>query len=379
MRYQIKQRSKWLPVFLLGLLASLASCDRQSAPEKIVLTGETMGTYYRVTVADGEDVALDRHSLQNAVNASLEKVIDSFSTYEQASEITALNRLAAGGCLAVSEGFEFLLRESLLINEQSNGRFNPAVAPLVDLWGFGAEHHQSVPDKQAIAKALGLVDLSRVQLKQSSGGSEVCKRDAVELDFSAIAKGFAVDKIVEALERIKIENYLVDIGGELRGKGVNNLQLPWQVAIEKPADNIAIFEGVALVLDLSDSAIATSGNYRNFFYQNDIRYGHTLDPQTGMPLRTKILSATVVHHSAATADAWATALMASTFDGARRLAMENKIEAILLVSGSLWETQQLLGQSYYQTGQLIEGNDAYTIWHSTDIGSIVKRPAGSKE
>ncbi len=360
--------------FLSLLVASsLAGCDSSSVAEKVLLQGDTMGTYYRITVIDrGQEQALDQQSLRTVIGAELDAVVASFSTYEPDSEISKLNRLPAGECLASSEAFKAVFLHSQLINERSNGRFNPAIAPLVDLWGFGAERSAKVPGPSSIAEALALVDFSRVKLKDADSDNLLCKRDVVRLDFSAIAKGYAVDRLSEILAARGYTNFLVDIGGELRGAGRNAEDRAWQVAVEKPADNIAIEEGVALVLELKDMAIATSGNYRNYFYENEIRYGHTLDPQTGTPTSTRVLSATVLHPSAASADAWATALMASTFDGARRLIMENQLQAVLLVSGSLWETQQVLQQAYYQTGRLVEASDAYTIWHTNSLAESLQ-------
>lgn len=369
-----------LSLIILSLLL-LSACDNDASRLETVndylLEGNTMGTYYRVSVvADAEQVLPSQQHLQKQLEMSLAESSASFSTYIDDSEVSRFNQLAVGECLALSDDFFALLELSRKVNEDSNGRFNPAVGPLVELWGFGSRDVQLIPSASEIAALLSQTDLSRAFVHKSDNANdhkfiELCKRDPIELDFSAVAKGFAVDALAALLNDLGIVNYLIDIGGELSASGVNKRRELWRVAIEQPSTDAIASPAVERVVNLNGEAIATSGNYRNFFEHDGVRYAHTLDPQTGRPVEHSILSASVIDQSAAIADAWATALMAAGTDRAKNLIAEHELEALLLVSSDYFHKE---ADDYHQQGVVEAGQGDYTVWYSKGFKSRLQNP-----
>jgi thiamine biosynthesis lipoprotein len=310
----------WL-FFVAGLLL-LAGCGAR-APESERLQGATMGTTWSlVLVGTGQ-----RDGLQDELEATLEAVNASMSTYRQDAEISAINRLPPGEPIAVSAAFATVLEAALAVGEGSDGAYDVTVGPLVDLWGFGAasEDEWSLPAPGEIAAVRGAVGQSLLDWKP--GQRTLSKRAPVALDFSSIAKGYAVDRLAEVLEKRGYGNYLVEIGGEMRAAGESPRGDAWRVAIERPVPGQ---RAAALGLELVDSAIATSGDYRNFVEYQGKRYSHTIDPRTGYPVTHDLVSVTVLHESCMMADAWATALSVAGPDEALRLAEANGLAVYLL-------------------------------------------------
>jgi len=311
-------------------------------PGEVVLQGPTMGTYHRVRVPAGAD---EREAIRGLVEERLDAVDRAMSTYRQDSEISRFNRLGAGESLVFSEETWAVLELAWRVREDSGGAFDPTVGPLVDAWGFGAPGRDAEPtpvadDRLAEMKgAVGAIELlpeERRVLKLEDGAA---------LDLSAIAKGWATDRVSEALSHAGFGNHLVEVGGEVRTAGHSPAGDPWRIAIERPpvraADSPpsaptatpedATHPGLQKVLPFTDGALATSGDYRNYWERDGVRYSHTIDPRTGRPVEHALASASVFHTSCALADAYATALMVLGPEDGLEWADENDIAALLLI------------------------------------------------
>ena len=292
-------------------------------------SGETMGTYYRVTVVEGAEANQHRFDITTAkqrVEQQLDAIIASMSTYISDSEISVFNALAANTCLPVSQSLLALVQLSIKMNTASAGAFNPLVGPLVERWGFGRSTDAFVyPNKSEIKRLLSRADIS--SLSVDNDNQALCKSADIALDLSAIAKGYAVDQVAKQLEALSVANYLVDIGGEVAVSGHNPQGGNWRLAIEKP-----VFRAgeIQQIVELDNMAIATSGDYRNFFEHQGKRYSHTIDVRTGYPVQHNLASVSVIADSAAEADAWATALNVMGPEEAKQLAVEQKLAVFLI-------------------------------------------------
>lgn len=287
--------------FLLAfLLVLLAGCDFKQAP--LALEGATMGTHYHVTLVPGQ-ARVHTAALQAELTAVLENIENSMSTWRETSEISRFNEVPPGQWWSASAAFieVFLLARS--VAQASGGAYDVSVGPLVDLWGFGPAAGDSIPAQAQIDAAMRQVGESAIEI--DANGLRLRKQHTLALDFSSIAKGYGVDMLAQWLEQQGYTDYMVEIGGEIRVGGTSPRGTPWRVAIEKPE---ALAREAAAVLEVSNLAVATSGDYRNYFEVDGVRYSHSIDPRTGRPVQHQLVSVTVLHSSAAVADAWATAL-----------------------------------------------------------------------
>ncbi len=265
-----------------------------------------MGTYYRVTVAyRSTDFSAD--NLKKIVETRLDEINSRMSTYLTYSEISRFNQFAeTDKWFPVSEDTAVVVVESLKIFEESDGAFDITVGPLVDLWGFGPpKEKKQIPDQDSIQAALGKIGSKHLQARLSPPALKKAISD-LQIDLSAIAKGYAVDAIAKSLKAEGHTNFLVDIGGEMLASGQKGEGMPWRIGIESP---IANQRGIQTVMPLSDLSIATSGDYRNYFENNGQRFSHEIDPRTGESISHNLVSVSVLNPSCMTADAWATALI----------------------------------------------------------------------
>jgi thiamine biosynthesis lipoprotein len=314
----------WLFCFLL--VVPLLACSADPAP--VVLRGSTMGTQWSVTyqIAPATPAA---GAVQQLLESTLEQVNASMSTYRPDSEISAFNALPVGAFHAMSPAFAEVLATAQRVHRASQGALDPTVGPLVDLWGFGPEPRQdAVPGTSELDAARARVGLDKLLHDESEG--LLHKRLDQRLDFSAIAKGYGVDRLAEQLEQLGVRNYLVDIGGELRVLGQHPRGRPWRVAIESP-DGAS--RAPARLLQPAAGAIATSGDYRNFFTLDGQRFSHVIDPETGYPVRHELVSVTVLAETAMLADAWATALLVLGPVRAREAAERERLAVHLIWRG----------------------------------------------
>ena len=304
-------------IALLVLLLTIAC----SKPDHFTLSGMTMGTHYHITVVDAD---IDSAALQTLVDQQLLASNQTFSTYIDDSELSQLNRAPAGEKIAVSEDLLNVLVAAQQVAELSNGAFDSTIGPVVDLWGFGPTPMvDQPPSEQALTDALNQVGYQHLILQLPS--STVLKQQPLQIDLSAIAKGYAVDQLAELLSNQGIQNFLVDIGGELRLTGHNPRGTPWRIAIEDPQG------GVERALSVTNRAMATSGDYRNYFEHDGERYSHTIDPRTGKPIDHSLASVTVIADTALWADAMATAINVLGVDAGLQLAEQQQLAVYLII------------------------------------------------
>jgi thiamine biosynthesis lipoprotein len=306
-----------------SLAWGLAGCGGGSG--YLQLEGGTMGTYYRVT-ARCPDVDADR--LARAVAAELERVNEQMSTYRPDSELMRFNASEPGRWQTASRELVEVMSAAVTLSRHSSGAFDVTVSPLVDLWGFGPEGRiDSVPVAETIARVLD--DVGWEYLEVDAAGHRLRRTRSVEVDLSAIAKGHGVDRVGAVLNRQGCSDYLVDIGGEVKGRGLNPSGHGWRIGVEVPDSNT--MGAVQRVVTLTDLAVATSGDYRNFLDLNGHRYSHTLDPRTGYPVDHDLASVTVLHEQAMWADGLATALNVLGPEAGFTLAEEERIPALFLI------------------------------------------------
>lgn len=280
--------------------------------------GMVFGTVYHITYQNVQD-------LKKEIEECMASVDESLSMFNQNSTVSRINQNQ-------SQKTDELFREVFLlakqVNQQTQGCFDPTVASLVNAWGFGFKNGE-LPDSLQVDSLKSLVGLERVCLNEDN---LIIKEDsAIIMDFSAIAKGFAVDQVAKTLSKKGVKNYMVEIGGEVIVKGLNPKGKPWRVGIAVPEEadkkQTASQQGHAYqeVLELEDKAMATSGNYRNFYVTEDGRkLAHTIDPHSGYPVQHSILSSTVFAPTCAEADAYATAFMVMGLEKAKKVLAEQK-------------------------------------------------------
>ena len=288
--------------------------------EKMEITGSTMGTTYQVKylVEEPVDYKLSIDSLLIDFNQCL-------STYIGDSEISNFNQ----GTLHRFKRpyFYEMLLQSRQLSAITEGAFDPTVMPLVAAWGFGPDAG-SIPEPQQVDSLLDVVGFDLIFFDEEA----VCKlKQQVQLDFSAIAKGYAVDLVMKMMKEKGLDNIFVEIGGEIAASGVNDRNQPWAVFIEKPVENDRAVQAVA---SLDNIALATSGNYRNFYIKDGKKYAHTISPYTGNPVQHNLLSASVFANSCAAADAYATAFMVMGMEQAKEIVNQQPdVEAYFIYSG----------------------------------------------
>ncbi len=290
-----------LAVLLVFLLA-LAGCGPHG-PREILLSGPIMGTTYHVKVVATLDGRQEKALAQEVLKV-LERVNARMSTYRDDSELSRFNHRKETTPFALSDETLGVFEIALEVSRQTNGAFDVTIGPLVNAWGFGPGDAQS-PTDETVTRLRQDVGYHLLTLDRE-GGTLSKKRPGVYCDLSAVAKGYSVDAVAEALEGAGIHRYMIEVGGEVRTAGINLREEPWRIGIYRPDPER--FD-VQRVVALSGQSMATSGDYRNFIDNDGQRISHTIDPRTGYPVAHGVASVSVVHASCAWADAYATALM----------------------------------------------------------------------
>lgn len=337
-----KRRNKKLSALSLAFLSVLIIgtvliVRKQHNMPYIHNQGMVFGTVYSIKYQNDKD-------LQKEIEAELKKVDNSLSTFNKQSVISKINRnedVKADGMFA--EVFSLARR----ISDKTGGAFDITVAPMVNLWGFGFKSG-TAPSAQAIDSLRSIVSYKKVRLE----GRRIVKDDKrTMLDCSAIAKGYGTDVVARFLKTKGIENFMVEIGGEVVTSGVSEARVPWRIGVTKPTDDsLSVNNEVQTVLNVTNKAMATSGNYRNFYYKNGRKYAHTIDPKTGYPVQHNILSATVLANNCATADAYATAFMVLGLEGSKAvLDRHPELMAYLIYSdkdgkNAVWHSASMKGK-----------------------------------
>lgn len=312
-----------------ALLLAGTGCGGNNVPipqhRVAAFSGTVMGTDYHVTlVLPASDV--DVHAAARAVENALNRVDLLMSTYKPDSELSRFNAWREAGSFPVSPETAEVISIAQQISEISGGAFDITVGPLVRAWGFGPDSFTGQPSDETITRLHEHVGWQLLRVE----GQELSKtHPEVECDLSAIAKGYAVDRAVAALEALGITDCLVEVGGEVRTLGLNRERHPWRIGIEAPVAGERQLQAVAL---LSGKSLASSGNYRNFLQVDGKRLGHTIDPRTGRPVKNGPDAVSVAHDSCAWADALATALMAMPADQAWQKAVEWNLAACIMTA-----------------------------------------------
>ena len=316
-----KKKLIWQIPFLLVLILGTIFIIRQKQDMPYQHDeGFIFGTIYHVTYQSDEN-------LQKEIEEELKKVDQSLSPFNKTSIISQVNRNEK---VKVNDMFQEVFSLAEKISTETGGAFDITVAPMVNEWGFGFKKGVE-PTKAVLDSIRALVGYQKVSLKDN----HVVKQDPrIMLDCSAIAKGYGTDVVARYLKRKGITNFMVEIGGEVVTHGVSDKNVAWRIGVNKPTDDsLNTNQELQAVLEVSDQAMATSGNYRNFYYKNGKKYAHTIDPTTGYPVQHNILSATVLAKDCATADAYATSFMVLGMDGAKKiLAKHPELMAYLIYS-----------------------------------------------
>ncbi|MDO6681136.1 FAD:protein FMN transferase [Oceanobacter sp. 5_MG-2023] len=339
---------KHLFVVLLVIFTA-AGC---SQPDSVVkVAGPTMGTQYHVSWIGQNDSA---EQIQHLIDQRLADINRIMSTYDPDSELSQLNRQTlALDNVTLSEELADVLAQALMIYNQSEGRFDVTVGPLVNAWGFGpGKHRDQKLSEEEVNGLLAGIGSDAIHLDDRTLSTD----KPLYIDLSAIAKGWAVDQIGYLLEQQGVVSYLVEIGGELRARGSKPDGSGWRVAIERPAlDSMA--HQVQLVLEPGDSALATSGDYRNYFEEQGVRYSHTIDPHTGYPITHQLASVTILNPSCALADAWATALTVAGPEQAVLLANRYQLTMYAIVRTGDGFTELASDEFLRRFPGLMQGNE----------------------
>jgi thiamine biosynthesis lipoprotein len=294
--------------------------------------GFIFGTVYNITYQSDKN-------LEKEIIRELDKVDASLSPFNEKSIISKINRNEEA---VVDNYFYDVFNLAMQISEDTNGAFDITVAPIVNAWGFGFKSGSS-PTSQYIDSLKQFIGYKKVRINKDK---HVVKQDErIMLDCSAIAKGYGSDVVARLFNAKGIKNYMIEIGGEIVASGLSEKRLPWKIGITKPSeDSLGTSNELQTILNITDCAMATSGNYRNFYYKNGKRYAHTIDPRTGYPIQHNILSATVIAKSCAQADAYATSFMVLGLDEAKKI---------------LERHPQLLAYLIYTNK-----DNEYEVWHS---------------
>jgi thiamine biosynthesis lipoprotein len=315
-------------LFLSGLLLLLAGEACQKSSPGLVASrysGYAQGTTYHITLRDSAD-APDHAA---AIDSIFRRVDRSMNAWDSSSRVARLN---AGDTVRPDPLMREMMRRSRMVFRQTNGAFDPTVGPLVAFWGFGPDKRSAVDTLRldSVRRLVGLPRLPRMQ-------GRLALPPGMQLDFNAIAQGYTVDLLARYFNRRGLRHYLVEVGGEARTRGHNPDGKPWRLGIDKPTEKIDQQDRFQVIIKLDSASLATSGNYRKFWVDSTtgLRYAHTIDPRTGRPAMSRLLSASVVAPSAATADAYATALMVMGTEGAQRFLDTTALplEAYLISAG----------------------------------------------
>ncbi|MEQ9695572.1 FAD:protein FMN transferase [Shimia sp. SDUM112013] len=317
---------RWTPI---AALVFLSGCFFEDKPETLRFSGETMGTTYNV-VAIGVD--LDEGALGTGIETALADVNGKLSNWDPNSEVSTFSNSPSTLPQSISADFAKVMSAAGEVHVASGGQFDVTLGPLIELWGFGPRKPEDpIPSDVAIAEALSGVGQARLLSLNPEGPTLAKAAPDVGVNLSAIAKGFGIDAVSAVLADAGVEHYMVEIGGDLYARGKNPNGDPWRIGIETPEPGAQ--GGLELIVPVSDKGMATSGDYRNFFEQDGVRYSHIIDPTTGRPITHRTTSVTVLSENAMLADAWATAMLVLGAERGLKVANDHNL-AVYFISRS---------------------------------------------
>ena len=315
-----KKKLIWQIPFLMVLIIGTVVILKKQPPFR-TNEGLVFGTVYKITYQHADD-------LQNEIKEAMLEVDNSLSPYNPNSIITRINH---NQDTTLNEHFTHVFELAQQISAETEGAFDITVAPLVNAWGFGFKHSIDIQPSviDSLRQFIGYQKILMVD------GKMVKEDPRLMLDCSAIAKGYGVDRVARLLDKKGVQHYMVDIGGEVVVKGKNSRMKTWRIGINKPVeDSLSINQELQTILEVSGVGMATSGNYRKFYYKDGKRYAHTIDPRLGTPIQHNILSATVLAKDCTTADAYATAFMVMGLEKAKAFCEQHpELNAYLICAG----------------------------------------------
>ena len=337
--------------FLILLCLIGTGCQKSIALNEYTFRGSSMGTTFLVKIAAETMSEKQQKKIYQTIRTKLSDINNKMSTYLDSSEISHLNRFKKTVPLRVSAETLAVMAEAQLISRLTQGALDITINPLVNAWGFGPKPHPGkIPTPKTISQLKSKIGWEKLELDFSS--STIRKLDPeLSCDLSSIAKGYAVDQLSDTLLKLNFFQHMVELGGEVKASGHNASSQTWKIAIEKPSTR---GKGVQRILPLSSLAIATSGDYRNFYDAKGIRLSHTIDPRNGRPVNHSVVSVSVVDPSCMRADGYATALMVLGETQGYQLATEQDLAVLFLIrtaQGSFREIETPAFQRIYSTGQ----------------------------
>ena len=312
--------AKWWLV-LLGL-AFLVSCS--DAPKQMRFSGDTMGTTYSIALYS-KDPRHTQAEIQKKVETVLAQVNAQMSTYDPDSELSRFNRHQSTQPVVISRALERVIGRALEIAEQTDGLLDVTVGPLVNLWGFGPQAKpEQVPTAEELEAVRDYVGYRKLRIENHQLTKAHPK---VYVDLSTIAKGYGVDRVAYLLDDLEITQYLIEIGGEIRTRGGKPDGQPWRLAVEKP---VSTERSIQEIVSFNEGALATSGDYRNFYEENGRRYSHIINPLTAEPIQHNLVSVSVYTDDCMSADAYATALLVMGTEQAKAFVQKHQLAALLV-------------------------------------------------
>ncbi len=330
---------QWILLVLSTLTLSACFPSNNNGKTEVLLQGYTMGTTYNVKVVSSE-AKVEALKLNSKIDQVLKQVNQEMSTYIPDSEISRFNKSTSTSPVEISAGFSKVLAESIRLGQLSQGKLDITVGPLVNLWGFGPDQRpEKIPSEELLDDVRNRVGLKYLHLDGNKLTKDVPN---LYVDLSTTAKGYGVDMVAELLEKHGITNYLVEIGGEMRLSGFKNTGELWAIAIEKPIiDSSGEQRAVHEIIIPKDNAVATSGDYRNYFEIDGKRFSHIIDPDTGKPINHNLVSVSVIAPLSMTADGLSTTLMVMGVDKGMTFATEQGIAAFFI-----YKTENGFEESY---------------------------------
>ena len=310
------------PVSVAALAAALTGCFNSAEPVSEIY-GSTMGSTYSI-----KWVGSEQSPAAAEVKASVDQLLETFeeaaSTWRPNSEMSRFNAAPAGTCQAMPQSILEIVELAQQLHRDSDGSFDLTLDPLLALWGFHGDGGQNVPDDQQLAAAMAQTGHQYLHIRDG----QLCKDVALQLDISGIAAGYMVEEVVEHLASMGIQDYMVELTGELKADGHKPGGRPWRIAVEEPRDDSRIAQ---LILPLRGLGVSTSGDYRNYFEHEGQRYSHTFDPVTGRPVMHDLAAVTVLHPSAAWADGLSTVLLVKGSKLGWEYAIEHELPALFVI------------------------------------------------
>ncbi len=326
-------------LLLLGFATLLAGCSERDRPldSPVRFEGAIFGSFYQATIADPLTQG-EARELEEGIEAVLDDVDQVMSIYIEDSELMAFNQAPVGEWQPLSDELMEVLAISRAVADKSEGAFDVTIGGLVNLWSFGAEARpREIPEDELLDERLETVGVDALEL--DAEGLQARRTRDVFIDLGGVAKGHATDRVAAYLDQEGLEHYLVNLGGDLIGRGFRDADAePWRIGVEAPLEDR---QEAQYVLPIRDLSLATSGDYRNYFEEAGQRFSHTLDPRSGRPIEHRLASVSVLHPSNAWADAWATALMVLGDEAGMALAREQGLKVLMIVreEGGDWTSR----------------------------------------